>query len=361
MNLGFLRPLYDNYGDYVSVYLDVDRAREDGGHAVELRWRSGREQLASQGADPATLDAVAEVVTDPANAGSGIAVFARQGTVRLRAALRAAPRREISRLAALPHIMPMLAQRPAQVPHLRVTANREGGEILVRTGDAIADDEQVRGHDWPVHKSPSGGWSQLSHQRSVEHTWDENAKELARQVTEAAAGIGAERIIVAGDVRTRALLLDHLSPPLREAVVLVDREVPAGDPATAEMADEIIDAQLEQAARDRFSQWHEQLARGLAVEGLADTTAALADGRAAAVFIADEPGSTAEAWVGPEGTDLALTARRLTGRGVSDPVTERADAAIARAVACTDAELFFLPGDVPEPRDGIGASLRYAG
>jgi hypothetical protein len=29
------------------------------------------------------------------------------------------------------------------------------------------------------------------------------------------------------------------------------------------------------------------------------------------------------------------------------------------AVACTDAELFFLPDDLPAPRDGIGAAPRY--
>ena len=234
MKLTFLRPLYDSCGDYVSAYLDVDRAQEDAQHAIELRWRSGREQLVGQGADPATLDAVADIVTDPANAGPGIVVFARHGTVRLRAALRAANRREISRLAALPHVMPMLAQRPSQVPHLRVAANREGGEILAVTGGRTVDDEQIRGQDWPVHKSPSGGWSQPSHQRSAERTWDENAKGFARQVMDAAAGIHAGRVIIAGDIRTRALLLDHLSPPPREAAVVVDREVPAGSDATAE-------------------------------------------------------------------------------------------------------------------------------
>ena len=46
MKLAFLRPLYDSFGDYVSAYLDVDRAREDAQHAIDLRWRSGREQLA---------------------------------------------------------------------------------------------------------------------------------------------------------------------------------------------------------------------------------------------------------------------------------------------------------------------------
>jgi hypothetical protein len=83
-------------------------------------------------------------------------------------------------------------------------------------------------------RTPTGGWSQPSHQRSAERAWDENAKEFAHQVMDAAAGSHAERVIIAGDIRTRALLLDHLSPPLREAAVVVDREGPADSDATAE-------------------------------------------------------------------------------------------------------------------------------
>jgi len=57
---------------------------------------------------------------------------------------------------------------------------------------------------------------------------------------------------------------------------------------------------------------------------------------------------------------------------VPEPVADRADAAIVRAVAHTDAELHFLPEDLVEagepeacggiarPRDGVGATLRFS-
>jgi len=58
---------------------------------------------------------------------------------------------------------------------------------------------------------------------------------------------------------------------------------------------------------------------------------------------------------------------------VTAPVKDRADAAIVRALAVTDADLFFLPEDViatkepaaPQegirsPRDGVCATLRWA-
>ena len=42
MNLDFLRPVYEQIGAYVSVYLDTDRAHEEAAQAIELRWHAAR-------------------------------------------------------------------------------------------------------------------------------------------------------------------------------------------------------------------------------------------------------------------------------------------------------------------------------
>ena len=47
MDLQFLRPLYEGFGSYVSVYLDTSRDAEDPELAVDLRWRAARERLAT--------------------------------------------------------------------------------------------------------------------------------------------------------------------------------------------------------------------------------------------------------------------------------------------------------------------------
>jgi hypothetical protein len=87
--------------------------------------------------------------------------------------------------------------------------------------------------------------------------------------------------------------------------------------------------------------------------------------------VADNPHSIATAWIGPGGADVAATQEELEVRGVSDPIGDRADAAIVRAIATTDAELHFLPDDlvvtgepaacggIARPLDGIGATLRF--
>jgi hypothetical protein len=359
MDLEFLRPLYEQFGDHVSVYLDTSRDHEDAAHEIDVRWRDAREQLASAGADAATLDAAGAVLTDPALAAPGRAVFAHGGQVLLAEALPAPPRREIARLAPLPHVMPLLAQRPPHVPHLRVTARRDGGEIAAVSEPGREHDERVTGSGWPVHKTKVGGWSQLRYQRSTEEAWEVNAKELAEAVALAANEIHAQLIVLAGDVQARALLLDQLGSDLAAITTTMEQEVTADSAAAARAADQAVAEQVEKASRERFEHWRTQQAHDRGVAGLAATMTALRDGAVADLLLVDHPTSAATAWIGPGGTDLASFAAELTERGVQDPVTDRADAAIARALATTSAQLYFLPEDVPPPEDGICAVLRF--
>jgi hypothetical protein len=371
VDLGFLRPLFGEAGDYVSVYLDTDRSHENALTAIELRWNAARQRLAEAGASPASLAAAAAVAGAPGEA-RGYAVFAQAGAVTFTGALDAPPRREIARLAPLPHLMPLLAQRRPPIPHLRVSATRVGGEIVAVGGSGRGWRDWVAGQQWPVHKTRSGGVAQDRHQRSVEETWDENAKTLAAEVSEEAGRIGARHIIVSGDGRARSLLLGHLPTPLRESAAVLEEEVSADSQAMTEAADRALSDWAGRHCRERFDDWRARLAHGLAVEGLARTMAAFRDGQVSDLFVADDPSSTASAWVGPAGSDLAATREELLELDVPAPAADRADAALVRAVAHTDAELHFLPADLVEtgdpeacggiasPRDGVCATLRFS-
>jgi hypothetical protein len=354
------------------VYLDTDRAHENALTAIELRWRAARQRLAEAGASPASLAAAAAVAGGPGEAARGHAVFARNGAVAFTGALDAPPRREIARLAPLPHLMPLLAQRRPPIPHVRVSATRAGGEIVAIGGSGRGWRDWVAGRGWPVHKTSVGGWSQDRYQRSVEEAWDENAKALAAEVVAAAGRIGARHVVVAGDVRARSLLLGHLSTPLRESAAVLEEEVSADSQAMAEAADRALAEWAGRHMRERFDDWRAKLAHGLAVEGLARAMAAFRDGQVSDLFLADDPSSTASAWIGPAGRDLAASEDELLEREVPTPVADRADAALVRAVVHTDAELHFLPVDLVEggdpaacggiahPRDGVCATLRFS-
>ena len=182
-------------------------------------------------------------------------------------------------------------------------------------------------------------------------------------MTAEAGRVGAELIVVAGDPVARTLLVRQLGPDLAAITVVLDREVTADDKETAQAADQALAEHAERRARERFEHWRTQLAHDRGVAGLAAAMAALQDGGVAELVLADHPESAKTAWIGPGGTDLAADAAGLTGRGVQDPVADRADAALARALTSTDASLYILPEDLatgPDaPQDGVGATLRF--
>jgi hypothetical protein len=379
MQLDFLRALFEDPPQdlgtrYVSVYLDTTPTTAGAAAEVGLRWRDARERLADGGADDATLDAVGQAATQLDHAVRGRVIFARGGQVRLEGTLPQPPVRELATLAPLPHVMPWLTQLPARVPHVRVAASHTGGQVLTvpATGSGqAAETTTVRGASWPVHKAAVGGWSQQRLQRSTEETWAATAKQIAGAAVTEADRVRAEFVLVGGDIRERSMVLDLLPPPLREAAVIVDREVPADDPAfdAAARAEEERRAALEQRALlgELAARLDAAATERRAVTGLAETLTALRDGLVSDVLLIGEPSWVPEAvWIGPGLADAAAERTALADRGVTGPQPGRADAALVRAAAGTRAELRFLSADDAGPGgasgpfggDGIAALLR---
>lgn len=360
MQLDFLRQLYQRPLGCASVYLDITRTDPPAKEQIALRWRAAREELAKGPVDGTTLDALGELITGPAHNARGIAAFAQGGEVVFARPMPEPPRQEIARYGPLPHLMPMLAQSPPEVPHLRVSADRAGGELVEVLGQYQTAPTRVDGEGWPVHKTSVGGWSQNRYQRSAEEAWRENEKEFAAAVTAAAERTGAELIMVAGDTRARSLLIDHLGQPWAGKVVVMEKEVPAGSRELAEAAEHEIRSRAERASRERLDSVRTQLARDRAAEGFSAVVARLRDTQVADLLLADRPSSTAKLWFGPDVTQAGKAEDEVRERGAEKPVQDRADAVLVRELALTGAELYFIPETEPAPRDGIAALLRFA-
>lgn len=195
MDLGFLRPLYENPPDwpasgYVSVYLDTT-PKENAPNEVGLRLRSAREALAAAGADQATLDAVLATSLDHVHARSH-ALFAAGGAVRLHGiAAQSPPLGENSSYAPLPHVVPWLAQRPPwerrAVAGLdaTLTALRDGlvSDVLMTADPAWAATAWIG----PAMADAATEREQLAERGVTDPVTDLAAEALAR----AAAGTGA--------------------------------------------------------------------------------------------------------------------------------------------------------------------------
>jgi Bacterial archaeo-eukaryotic release factor family 2 len=358
MDVSFLKSLYDRPGPFASAYLDMGRAMEEAPKVIELRWRALRRDLDEQGAPGHTVEAIERLVErENRQRESGtLAVFASDGEIAHHEMLPGAPRAELSRFAPLPHVRPMLAQRGEPVPHVVAVVARTGGEITVSdTGGARRVIGVSPEEDHPVRKPKAGdSLRQARNQRAAEDTWRANAKKLAHAVTEAAGECGAEVVVVAGDVRMAATVLEELPEPV------LSRTVEAG-PAGPALDDEVARAvELKRTERvlaevDRF---HQQLTRRRAVEGIGAVAWALRQAKVSRLLLADTA-QGAQLWTGPEPTDLAASTAELFATGVAWPFEDLADAALIRALVATDGELLLVPPDGFRADQGVGALLRF--
>lgn len=331
MRLDFIRPLYERQGPYASVYLAAIRGFP----------RPLREELAQ--ADAATLDAVEREAVEPA---PGRVVFATHGDVVLEEVLAEPPPRALAAWSPLPRVTPMLMWRGENVPHLRVIVDRAGVELTVYGGGsprtaAVAPDP------WPLHRTARGGWARRLYGHGPGQVWERDAESVAEEIDEQVRRIGAELVVVAGEPLSRSYLCDRLGTKAADRVLMVehrggDREGYARDAETA------LDGWIARR-RDELLERHREHA---GPTGLAQVAHALREGRVHAVLTPGELGQPV--WAGKGGTQLSTDANELRDWGVEEPVCERADSAVARAAAMTDAELWFCP-----QLDDLGAVIRY--
>jgi hypothetical protein len=365
MRLSFLADLYRSDGPFASAYIATERDVELAPQEIELRLRAVRRELEHEGCDEEpTLHAIEERVGSDRTIGKpqGQAVFAAKGEVRLIAELeQPPPDGGWGRWAPLPHVMPMLSRLRAHVPHVRVSVDRAGAIITAVSADGSETRARFEGEQQPLRKISPGDWSQNRWQRRAEATWDRNARGAAERVVALASRVGAELVVVGGDVRAVALLREHLPVPWNELVAEVDTR-DGDDAADAER----FEKAARQAAQRLVDERHQQLAErfeqvrgtGYTVEGFPETVSALAEGRVDVLLLRDHPESPAKLWFGPELRQAATTREALSAQGVDEPRRDRADAVIARAVTGGSAAL-ELCGDDLRLHDDIGALLRF--
>jgi Bacterial archaeo-eukaryotic release factor family 2 len=373
MELSFLRDLYDTPGPWASVYLDASHNTEDAGATLKIRWKDLRESLHGQGIDNPTLRALeneliddrtlraldgTEVEEAPHPGRHGLAMFAAAGEVRHAELLSVPPSADSAQFEPLPHLTPLLIDRGEHITWLRVIVDRVGADVQDPAHEIIKAEGS---RSYPVRRPHRGGWSQDHLQRAAENTWQHNAKEVARQVDRRAVSIGAEMIIVAGDVRAAQLLVDELPERWRDSVIQTEAgsRAPGADLSHVEQVSRqaIADfvARRKSGVIDRFRQGNGE-------------SAALGPGAAVAAFDrhqvdtllldADNIAKT-ELWIGSDPSQLAMNEEELQLLAAGEPQRVHAEDALIRAAAYTDAELVLVSPDDVRLDHGVGAVLRY--
>jgi hypothetical protein len=359
VDVSFLQPLYRTTGPCATVCLASGKHTESAARELDVTWRHLHEELSSAGCPDDTLSAleaeVRDVVSGPA--AEGLLLAAADGELLLRHDVLDPPSRSTATVGTLPHLTELIRQGGRRRPHLVVTVDRLGavlhgygplGEDLVSRGDT--------GDDLHIAKVKVGGWRHSHYQRRSENLWEANASQVAADVERAAAVVEPELILLAGDVRARGLLVEHLPPPLAERVEVINH--PGADEPTPEVVDQMVRAAAHHHAVAVLDELREEVGRGGAAStGLAATCAALRRGQVRTLLV-DESllGDPPPLFVGTDLTQIATTAADITD---GEPRPAPADDALLRAAVGSGAHV-LAPGEPTALPDGVGAVLRYS-
>src|SRR3954447_12695229 len=250
--------MVERQGPFASVYLPTPGAVENASQRIQLAWKSVRETLAMQGAPEGSLAAIDPLVPDAHTRGDCLAVFANASGILHDESGHGVAMHERSALAPLPALLPLIRWRQDQPSFVVVLADRTGADLFGIRLEGPAIEHEVEGVGGPVRKVAPGGWSQRRYQQRAENTWEKNAHQVAAEAAELADRIDAELIVVGGDGREVALVLDSLPEHLRDAVATVDggRQPDgaddAGMPASVDAAVAEHAARATEALVDRF-------------------------------------------------------------------------------------------------------------
>jgi hypothetical protein len=374
VQLSILAPLFERRGPWATVYFDPAQNDESGAKRRELFVREACRDLEEEGADAATVQAVREALTSirPADAPAGRAIFAAGGEVVLSLNLSRPPQRQIARWTALPRLTPLL-ELSAQDPVCLVAyIDRTGADFELRGATGPQDAGQVEGRHWPVHRTASSDWSERHFQLKVENTWDHNAREIAEALSSAYAESGADLVVLVGDPRERPAVRDKLPEGVREVTV----ETEHGGHAAGSFSPALEEA-VEQARRDytrrRIEEALDRFRAGRsgtggpadAVEGVPALVEAVREHRVDTLLVRPDGSDLArETWAGNDPDQVAVRRTDAQILGEGDPFPVRADDALLRTAAVTDADVLIIPPSDGEGRDdvpagGLGALLRW--
>ncbi|GCD39637.1 hypothetical protein OEIGOIKO_07493 [Streptomyces chrestomyceticus JCM 4735] len=374
MHLSLLQPIIDRPGPWASVYAEVPHSTEDAAKQRELSADAAARQLAEQGADRATCDAVREALAgfradgDTA-APAGRAVFATDGEVVLDTPLAGRPAQPFADWSPLPRITPWAEAAADNAGCLVVYVDRMGANFELHDDRGGTEAGQVDGVDWPIHRTATADWSERHFQTAVENTWEQNAGEIAEAAQRVFASSGAKVMLLAGDPRERRSVHEKLPEQLRSVTYESDHGGRAAGSDSTALARDIAHVRAAHE-RDHVADVLDRFRAGAGVGGTDPAYAAT--GVPALVEAAREhridtliitPGGAdagREVWVGPGADQLAIRNSELQYLGETNPSAARADDALLRSAAANGAEAVVVRDPAEAPTGGLGAILRWS-
>jgi len=332
----------------------------------DLRSRSAVKELLRQGAPEQAAAAIAaRIAAAPPTPGILAAFAAPDGAMLYEQVLPDAELPDEAGWQSPPPVTGLLAWEQDHPPYLLVVTDRTGADITACAGSGQPEQTwTVVGPDDEIErKHGPGGWSQPSYQHRVEDSWRHNAARVAEEVAMRVADVGAQVLVLSGDVRAVQLMAERLpnDPALLVHHINGSR---AADGSQATRGRLVAQA-LREAGREQTAQLLKTLDRklrrgGLAVQGVEDTLDALARARVATLLVQPSSADSRVAWFGARPTDVYPDPDAAALSGAPVRSGRLIDVAVRSALLSGAHVRVITPGIPAEPVGGIGALCRYA-
>jgi hypothetical protein len=359
MHLDAIRPVFEAPGPYLTVHAEVGRTDEHALDQLDARWTTLRHELEHRDVAPALIDDIGVRLrenTRVAGEARRTIVATPQEVVFDQVQPGHAPWPESVDLGDLPDLGGWLRQADGAVPFLLVQVDRTGGDIAYyrALNQQPAEETSVQGESFQITKVPEGDWAQKQYQNRAEDLWSQNAEEVAAVITSMVRHQRPEVILVAGDVRASAELVDALGKHPTPVVKLDSGGRAAGT------SDEALWTEIRTVLAEYEAHADEDIAerlaegvgrqRGVAV-GSVEVLEALVRGQVDQLVLdLDQAGSAVVHPVDFPGLELPDPARSAA--------EVPADRVLVAAAARSDAEVALLPGTLI-PDHGVAAILRW--
>ncbi|WP_310963407.1 baeRF2 domain-containing protein [Nocardioides terrisoli] len=359
MRLETVQEILGHDGEFLTVDAEVGRTGEDGARQIESRWTTLRHQLEEAGVGAGLLEEIGSRLTEPTHLPGEqrrtiVAVGDRVALDDVHALHASWP--ETVDVGVLPDLRGWLRAEDAALPFLLVRIDRVGAdlEMYAAASRPPTAERSVHGLDYYITKVQPGDWAQKQFQQTAENRWQHNAEEVAEAARSMARRHRPLVMLVCGDVRARADLVNAWSERDTPVVALKSggRASGVSDDAMwseVESALAAVEAERDRVLVDRLA---EGVSNGVAVSGLAPVLDALVQQRVDTLLV--DLAGLEDMTVRPqEHPGLVLPPRALEADELP------ADRALVAGAALSGAQVALLPAEMM-PAGPVAALLRWS-
>ena len=306
------------------------------------------------------IDAFLSSPEAPFKGARSLALFSsgRDGLFETIQLTRAVPARVA--VEPVPYVEPMLAAVERR-RWLVALVNRRSAWLLAGSPERLRErqrvDDDVRGqHD-------QGGWSQARYERSVDKDVMDHLRAVAETVNRRWRQERFDRVVVGGPQEVVVRFEELLAEEVRDRLAPKKADVDLSSATEAQVQSEVEQIVLDEdrrAERETLDRFEDALGSGTrAAAGLPDTLQALNERRLQTLLLA--PGFDREGGRCPsDGTLFPDPDGQCPGDGTPLQRVDHMREAVVQAAVFQDADVLvvtYYPNR--EPRDGIGAVLRF--